>query len=211
MSAIFLSLLVGCGWADPPDPDAERLHHAECASPINSGLPPEEPSALSSWFRLGSLHRWLLSHPDARSQIDALDDYLRAHPDAKAEGAWTTISGDLETKPPLTVQVKDTPYRLIIVVDRSYSTAPGRSESVNGVATALEAVKIPMIRVGDRGTTTVQIQRENVNVGSVSMSEVPEPTGWLVVQEGKAPVWVSQDIASTALGDIGDALGVALQ
>lgn len=202
---------MGCGWADPPDTDAQRLYDAELAAPINSGKPPDDPSKLARWYRLGSIHRWLGSHPDARSQLEALEDYLRAHPEERAEDAWERVKGDVDARPPLVVEANGTPARMVVTVDRTYSSAPDRPSAVREVREALLAHHLPNPEVSDRGTRVLLLQRNGEVLMKVPLSTVPEPTGWLLVEEGKPVRWLPQDIATTTLGDMEAYFGITLQ
>lgn len=195
--------LLACILSAPIDADAERLFAAEIAPPINSNAEPEAVDWSDQRWRLAELGAFLRKTPEAREKIVLIDDYLRAHTEATVEQAWPKVQAAVAQPGVQDFMVGPAPYKLAIAIARIEALPPNWEATVTEIQKALQAQGVATQTLHSATLQSLRLMREGQAVGSLDAQSLsPEPFGWIVAQEGKAPVWVDADSAETVLEDI---------
>lgn len=193
--------LLSCILSAPIDADAERLFAAEIAPPINSGAAPEALDWSDQRWRLAEVGAFLRKTPEAREKIALIDDYLRAHTEATVEQAWPKVQAAVAQPGIQDLIVGAAPYKLAIAIARIEALPPNWEATVTEIQQSLQAQGVTTQTVHSATLQSLRLMREGQAVSTLN-AQSSEPFGWIVAQEGKAPVWVDADSAETVLEDM---------
>lgn len=195
--------LISCILSAPIDADAERLFAAEIAPPVNSSAEPDAVDWSDQRWRLAELGAFLRKTPEAREKIALLDDYLRAHTEATVEQAWPKVQAAVAQPGIQDLTVGPAPYKLAVAIARIEALPPNWEATVTEIQQALQAQGVTTQTLHSATLQNLRLMRDGQAVGTLDAKSLSSDAfGWIVAQEGKAPVWVDADSAETVLEDM---------